>query len=96
MRYRRPLPVRRLCLLAKSGGGWMYDYQEIAGHEGYCDLWLYSVKTIDDNYFVLYRTFVHTVKNVSKIYFCRMCSHVFCTAAEQTSEIVFQRPDDPC
>ena len=55
-------------MLAKSGGGWMYDYQEIAGHEGYCELWLYSVETIDDNYFVLYRTFVHTVKNVSKIY----------------------------
>ncbi|MCZ0862010.1 MAG: hypothetical protein O0W99_07285 [Methanocorpusculum sp.] len=57
--------TRTAIMLAKSGGGVMYDFQETADKEGHYDLWLYSVEPINNDYFVLYGTVVHTVENVT-------------------------------
>lgn len=56
--------VRRAIMLAKEGGGMVYDYQLNKTQPGYCDLWLCSVQPVNDDYFVMSRGLVSTLENV--------------------------------
>ena len=57
--------TRTAIMLAKSGGGVMYDFRGQTNEKEYCDLWLYSVEPVNEDYFVVYGTIVMTVKNTT-------------------------------
>ena len=54
---------RRAVMLAKSGGGMIYDYQWSRTSPGDCTLWLYSVEPINPDYFIMSGAPVAVVKN---------------------------------
>ncbi len=55
--------IRKAIIVAKSGGGMIYDYQWSETKPGYADLWLYAIEPIDNNYFAFSGTSIITVKN---------------------------------
>lgn len=54
---------RRSMLLAKSGGGMIYDYQWSQERPGYCEVWLYSVEPVNQKFFIMSGAVVAVVKN---------------------------------
>lgn len=55
--------IRKMIMLAKSGGGLMCDLSENPEKEGYVDLWLYSIEPVDNYYFVQAGTIIGTYKD---------------------------------
>ncbi len=55
--------VRKAVILAKNGGGMMYDYQWDKDNPGYCQLQLWSVEPVDETCFVISTIKVATIKN---------------------------------
>lgn len=55
--------VRKMIMLAKSGGGLICDLTENPDREGYVDLWLYSVEPVDNYYIVHAGTIIGTYKD---------------------------------
>ncbi|MCQ2355490.1 MAG: hypothetical protein MJ014_00460 [Methanocorpusculum sp.] len=58
--------TRQAMMLAKSGGGMLYDYQWSKEKPGYCEVWLYSVEPVNQKYFVMSGAVVAVVKNYAQ------------------------------
>ncbi|MDO5843744.1 MAG: hypothetical protein Q4Q53_01180 [Methanocorpusculum sp.] len=57
--------VRKLIMLAKSGGGYINELYPNPIKDGYVDLWLYSVEPIDDTYIVYTGAVIKTFEDIS-------------------------------